>query len=362
MKKSKFSDSQIIEALKRVEAGLSVPKLCRELGISTAAFYKWRAKHGGLAVSMMARMKELEAENARLNEDARGGAPEGRHSSGGDFKKVVRPSHLRATARRAVSGHRVSIRLGCAAFQVSGTCYRHSAKRNAGNEEIADWLMRLTDNHRNWGFGLCFLYLRNVKGFGWNHKRVCRICRELELNLRIKPRKRLKRDKPEPLTAPTRINQVWSMDFMHDQRADGRKFRLFNVIDDFNRASLGMEVDFSPPSERVTRALEQVMEWRGRPRVIRCDNGPENISAKVQARAARQGIRIECIQPGNPQQNAHVERFNRTVRHEWLSQYDWESLDEVQAFATRWMWTYNHERPNMALGGITPKQRLARAA
>jgi putative transposase len=222
--------------------------------------------------------------------------------------------------------------------------------------------MRLTDNHRNWGFGLCFLYLRNVKGFGWNHKRVCRICRELELNLRIKPRKRLRRDKPEPLAAPTRINQAWSMDFMHDQLADGRKFRLFNVIDDFNRESLGMEVDFSPPSERVIRALEQVMEWRGRPRVIRCDNGPENISAKVRARAARQGIRIEYIQPGEPQQNAHVERFNRTVRHEWLSQYGWESLDEVQAFATRWMWTYNHERPNMALGGITPKQRLARAA
>ncbi|UQN12731.1 IS3 family transposase [Methylococcus capsulatus] len=362
MKKSKFSDSQIIEALKRVEAGLSVPELCRELGISTATFYKWRAKHGGLDVSMMARMKELEAENARLKKMY----AEERLKAGilqeAIFKKVVRLSHLRETAKRAVNGHRVSIRLACAAFQVSGTCYRYSAKRNAENEEIADWLMRLTDNHRTWGFGLCFLYLRNVKGFGWNHKRVCRICRELELNLRIKPRKRLKRDKPEPLTVPTRINEVWSMDFMHDQRADGRKFRLFNVIDDFNRASLGMEVDFSLPSERVTRALEQVMEWRGRPRVIRCDNGPENISAKVQARAARQGIRIEYIQPGKPQQNAHAERFNRAVRHEWLSQYDWESLDEVQAFATRWMWTYNHERPNMALGGITPKQRLAMAA
>ena len=99
-------------------------------------------------------------------------------------------------AKKAVSERGVSIRLACQAFEVSETCYRYSAKRNADNEEIANWLMRLTDNHRNWGFGLCFLYLRNVKGFTWNHKRVYRIYRELELNLRIKPRKRLIREKP----------------------------------------------------------------------------------------------------------------------------------------------------------------------
>jgi putative transposase len=105
--------------------------------------------------------------------------------------------------------------------------------------------MRLTDNHRSWGFGLCFLYLRNVKGFKWNHKRVYRIYTDLELNLRIKPRKQLVREKPEALTVPQVINQVWSMDFMHDQLEDGRAFRLFNVIDDFNREAIGMEVDFS---------------------------------------------------------------------------------------------------------------------
>ena len=100
----------------------------------------------------------------------------------------------------------------------------------------------MTDNHRNWGFGLCYLYLRKVRGFKWNHKRVYRIYKELELNLRIKPRKRLVRDKPEALTVPEGINQVWSMDFMHDQLEDGRTFRLFNVIDDFNREAIGMEV------------------------------------------------------------------------------------------------------------------------
>jgi putative transposase len=103
----------------------------------------------------------------------------------------------------------------------------------------------------------------------------------LELNLRIKPRKRLNREKPEPLAVPEEINQVWSMDFMLDQLSDGRSFRLFNVIDDYNREALGMEVDFWLPSERVIRALKQITEWRGRPNIIRCDNGPENISAVI---------------------------------------------------------------------------------
>jgi putative transposase len=104
----------------------------------------------------------------------------------------------------------------------------------------------------------------------------------LELNLRIKPKKRSRREKPEPLAVPEAINEVWSMDYMHDQLSDGRSFRSLNVIDDYNREALGMEIDFSLPSERVIRALKQIIEWRGRPLVIRCDNGPENISGDIQ--------------------------------------------------------------------------------
>ncbi len=207
-----------------------------------------------------------------------------------------------------------------------------------------------------------FLYLRNVKGFKWNHKGIYRIYKELELNLRIKPRKRLNREKPEPLAVPEAINEVWSMDFMHDKLSDGRSFRLFNVIDGYNREALGIEIDFSLPSERVIRALKQIIEWRGRPNIIRCDNGPENISCAIQHWPSEAGIAFQYIQRGKPQQNAYIERFNRTVRHEWLSQYYWGDLDEIRDFATRWIRHYNHDRPNMALDGITPKQWLAMAA
>ena len=260
---------------------------------------------------------------------------------------------------KAVSEYHVSIRLACAIFSVSKTCYRYEGKSNAKNELIANWLIRLTDNNRSWGFGLFYLYLRNVKNFTWNHKRIYRIYRELELNLRIKPRKRLVRDKPDALVVPLGINQVWAIDFMHDQLSDGRSIRLFNVIDDFNREDLIMEVDFSLPSERVIRALDQIIAWRGKPNIIRADNSPELISGRVMGWAAKNHIHIQHIQSGKPQQNAYVESFNRTVGYEWLSQYYWQSINAVKEFATEWMHKYKHQRPNNALSGITPKQRLA---
>jgi putative transposase len=152
------------------------------------------------------------------------------------------------------------------------------------------------------------------------------------------------------------------MDFMADQLADGRSFRALNVLDDFNREGLGIEVDFSLPAERVIRSLDQIIEWRGQPDTIRCDNGPEYISELLKQWAEERGIRLEFIQPGKPQQNAYIERYNRTVRYDWLAQYLFDSIEEVQEYATRWLWTYNHERPNMGLGGITPIQKLAMVA
>ena len=142
-------------------------------------------------------------------------------------------------AQRTVEHQGVSIRLACLAFGISQTCFRYQAKQSAENVEIADHLIRLTHNQRNWGFGLCFLYLRNVKGYRWNHKRVYRIYRE---------------------------------------RSDGRSYRLVNVIDDFNREALAIDIDLSLPSERVIRALDQIIEWRGKPQAIRSDNRPEYIS------------------------------------------------------------------------------------
>lgn len=169
--------------------------------------------------------------------------------------------------------------MACRAFEISETCYRYSPVLSDKNEEIADWLERLTANKRHWGFGLCLLYLRNVQGYRWNHKRVSRIYCELELNLRIKP------------------NDTWSMDFMADQRADGRSIRTLNVLDDFNRGGLAIEVDFSLPAERVVRSLNQIIKWRAQPQTIRVDKGPECVSGTLMAWAEKRHICLQYIQP-----------------------------------------------------------------
>ena len=163
---------------------------------------------------------------------------------------MVKPSHRREMAQEAKQHYGISVKLVCRTFSISEVCFRYNGRHVDENEEIAAHLMKLTATYRNWGFGMCFLYLRNVKKLMWNHKRVYRIYRELELNLRIKPKKRIVREKPEPLKVPTSVNETWSMDFMHDGLNDGRSYRLFNVIDDYNREGLGMEVDLSLPSDR----------------------------------------------------------------------------------------------------------------
>lgn len=116
------------------------------------------------------------------------------------------------------------------------------------------------------------------------------------------------------------------------------------------------------PLGRFSTPLNQIIEWRGKPAQIRCDNGPEYISAALASWAKKHDIMLVFIQPGNPQQNAYIERYNRTVRYDWLPHYLFSSIEEVLEYATRWLWTYNHERPNMALGGITPQKKLAAVA
>jgi putative transposase len=260
-------------------------------------------------------------------------------------------------AEQLVNEGLASIRLACRMFKISEHCYRYEPNKRDENEIIAQNLIELIEHENTWGFGLCFLYLRNVIGKTWNHKRVYRIYRELELHLRIKPRKRLVREVPQPLAVPKQINDTFSMDFMHDQLVDGRNFRTFNVIDDCTREGLVIEPDLSIPAARVTRILDQLFEWRGKPQAIRCDNGPEFISSTFTEWAKANDIRIEYSQPGHPEQNAYIERFNRTVRYGLLGQEQFESIEQAQERATDWLWRYNHCRPNMAIGGITPEQK-----
>ena len=254
-------------------------------------------------------------------------------------------------AQSACITHALSIKRSCYLYSISPSHYRYVRQRDPEDALIAAALMALSGAHVRWGFGLMYLHLRNVQAKLWNHKRVYRIYCELQLNLKIKPHKRIKRDKPLALTPPSTPNVVWSMDFMHDQLSDTRSYRSLNVIDDFNRELLCAQIDLSLPTSRV-------IEWRGCPQVIRSDNGHEYISQTMENWAASRGITLWFTQPGNPQQNAYIERFNRTMRYELLSANMFTSIEQAQDAATRWQWIYNNERPSMALDGLTPIQYL----
>ena len=133
-----------------------------------------------------------------------------------------------------------------------------------------------------------------------------------------------------------------------------RAFILFNVINDYNREALTVEIDFSLPAQRVMRSSNQLIECRGKPAQIRCDNDPKYISNALKDWAIEQDITISYIEPSNRQQNAYVERYNRTMRYDWLNQEVFTTLDQVRQQAEAWLYYYNNERPNMSNNGFTP--------
>lgn len=250
-----------------------------------------------------------------------------------------------------------SQRQACHLFMLSRVAYRYQSKRQDKDVEIKVELAILAQRHKRWGFKLMFNWLRN-NGFSWNHKRVYRVYCSLKLNLRVKPKKRLPSRNPIKLHQPNNPNDFWSMDFMSDSLANGRKFRTLNILDDFNRESLGIEIDFSLPAERVVRVLDQTATWRGYPKFLRVDNGPELISSKLQEWAEKHDVHISYIEPGKPAQNGYIERFNRTYREDILDQHWFNSLDEVREITDEWMPIYNGVRPHSSLGNKTPWQFL----
>lgn len=253
--------------------------------------------------------------------------------------------------------HGLSERQACKILNLSRSVLHYQARKEV-DTEIAQALLDLAERKLRWGFGKMLAYLKNQQK-SWNHKRIRRVYCELNLNLRIKPRKRLPKRTPQPLVQPASANLSWSMDFMTDSLTSGRAFRTLNILDDFNREALWIEVDSSLPAERVIRVLEMLIAWRGCPKQIRLDNGPEFISHRLQSWANDRQISLAHIQPGKPAQNAYIERFNRTFREDVLDAYLFSSLSEVQEITEQWLEEYNAIRPHEALQGLSPYQFAA---
>lgn len=255
------------------------------------------------------------------------------------------------------SEHGLSIRKACGAVSLSRSVYAYQPKvRNDG--PVIEVLTSLADQHPRWGFGKMFQVIKRQK-HGWNHKRVYRVYCELKMNLRRKGKKRLPNRNPRPLCVPDRANISWSADFMSDALYGGRRFRTFNVVDDFNREVLEIEVDLNLPAPRIIRVLDRIAAWRGYPQRLRLDNGPEMVSVAMADWAEEHGVELDFIEPGKPTQNSFIERFNRTYREEVLDLYIFNKLSEVQEITQNWLRQYNEQRPHESLGNLTPAEYLA---
>lgn len=259
-----------------------------------------------------------------------------------------------------LSRYDISIRKACALIGLSPRVFYYCALPK-NDRAIKTLLLQLAKAHLRWGFDKMFKYLRRL-GHRWNHKRVYRVYCDLKLNLRKKPKKRLPPRDSIPLVQPMCANQTWSLDFMHDVLTNGRCFRTFNILDDFNRQALHIDIAFSMPARRVTDVLDMLIAVQGQPKQIRSDNGCEFTSHHYQNWAKENGIQLLFIQPGKPAQNAYIERFNRTYREDILDAYWFESLNEVTHLTDQWLKDYNYKRPHQALNDKTPMQFLQQAA
>jgi len=227
--------------------------------------------------------------------------------------------------------------------------------------EVIGALARLVEGRPNRGFWTCRKILRR-EGQGWNHKRIYRVYKQMKLNLRRAAKKRLPKRMRVPLYVPRLPDTVWSADFMSDALFNGRRFRTFNVVDDFNREVLHIEIDTSITSLRLVRIFDRLRTERGLPQVLRTDNGPEFLGEVFTNWAKQAGMAIQYIQPGKPNQNAFVERLNRTYREELLDQHLFASLDDVREATYWWMIEYNEERPHDSLGDLTPLEAREKIA
>jgi len=243
------------------------------------------------------------------------------------------------------------------------SCRCVGLSRSAFNRPPVDWMKRdkpvidalnaLTEEFPRLGFWK-YRDILVRRGHPWNHKRVYRVYCALGLNQPRRTKRRLPERDPIPLVVPQQPNEVWSADFMSDSLYRGSRYRLFNVIDDHNRESLAIEVDTSLRAARLVRVLERLKEVRGLPDILRVDNGPEFLGSVFVEWCQANGVFIDYIEPGKPNQNAFIERFNRSLRNEVLDLYLFRSLAQVRQLVGQWRTQHNEQRPHDALGGLPP--------
>lgn len=312
--------------------------LCRKYGISSATFYKWKAKYGGLEVSDARRLKTLEDENAKLKKLLAEAMLDNAMLKDIASKKMVTPAVRREAVAHLQVTYKVSERRACSALGTDGTSVRYRSR--ADDMAVRTRLRELASGRRRFGYRRLHILLRR-EGIVMNHKKLRRLYREERLQVRRRSGRKRAVGTRAPMVLPQGPNQRWNLDFLSDAFADGRRFRILAIVDDFTRECLALVADTSLPGLRVARELDAVIARRDRPAMIVSDNGTELTSLTMLRWSQEHGIAWHYIAPGRPQQNAFVESFNGRLRDECLNETLFTSLAHAREVVAIWMDDYN---------------------
>ena len=247
----------------------------------------------------------------------------------------------------------LSARRSLRVMGMSASAYRYQPVMADKNRDLKVQIVALAHRHRRYGAGMIYLKLRQ-SGMIVNHKRVDRLYAEAELQVKRRKRKKVPMADRQPLGRPRNPNQVWSMDFVFDRTAEGRRIKNLTVVDDATHESVAIEPERAIGGQLLVRILERLAMTRGLPQAIRTDNGKEFCSRAMLTWAHERGVKLFLIEPGKPNQNAYIESFNGRFRDECLNEHWFTSLQHAKAVIESWRREYNEERPKKSLGGMTP--------
>ena len=272
---------------------------------------------------------------------------------------MVTPEAKRTVVRFWREGIGLSERRACDLIGLDRSTHRYR-RRADRNVELRQRLRELAEQRRRFGYRRLHVLLCR-EGPAVNKKRVQRLYRQEGLSLHGRRRKKRRAGLRVVLPGPVAANQRWSMDFMSDALADGRRFRLLNVVDDWTRECLAIEVGRSLTGRNVIAVLEKIAMRRGYPTSIVSDNGPEFCSRVVDEWAHRLGIKLQFIRPGKPVENAFIESFNGKCRDECLNERLFLTIEQARTATETWRLDYNQVRPHSALGNLAPEDYAKQA-
>jgi putative transposase len=267
---------------------------------------------------------------------------------------VVSPQARRDVVAHLMTAHQLGVTRACGLIGISRSLYRYESTR-PDDKKLAERLTTLAGQKRRYGYRRLHVLLRRE---GWliNRKRTYRVYHAAGLMVRRRKRKRIAGVERQVKVVALAPNQSWSMDFVSDGFVDGRRLRCLNIVDDFTKECLAIEVDTSLPGRRVVSVLERLAQSRGLPQSVTVDNGPEFVSKALDEWTYRQQLQLRFIEPGKPQQNAYIESFNGKFRDECLNEHWFLSMRHARQVIAAWRQEYNDERPHSSLGYLTPNR------